>query len=1576
MKEINWNIFKAKFNGKETSTFESLAYQLFCSEYDIKIGVFRFKNQTGIETEPITVDKKTIGFQAKFYNTKVSDNKDDIIDSLKKAKRENTQLNIVLLYLNQEVSESSTKGKKDPEYKTEIETEARKLGLTIEWRVPSHFERQLALPENQYLTNFFFSQEKSIVDFLEEINAHTENLIHPIQTDILYNGQSIKINRNHELNSVQNWIGNSKAIIVSGEGGSGKTALIKELYLKTNETIPFYGFKAAEFSVENIKSLFNKYGDYSLGEFINAHTEELRKVILIDSAEKISDLENQDPFKEFLSALLKDNWTIIFTTRLSYLDDLRFQFISVFRIQFQEICIQNLTQKDVQLFAIQNSFELPTNEKLKTLIQNPFYLDEYLRNYTSGDNLPTYTQFKDRIWLRKIQNASFTKNNIHILRENCFLNIVKNRIERGTFFVSADQCSDEVLALLQKDEIIAYDQNSGGYFITHDIYEEWGQNVLTERAYAASTDYKNFLTDIGNSLSMRRTFRGWLSDKLYDKADEIKEFIESSFNNGEIETFWKDEILTSVLLSEYSCEFFARNSDFILSDDHQALKRIIFLLRISCKEIDNSILGFLGNIEEISLSYVYTKPKGAGWESLIDLVYQKREDFDLNSMHYILPVLQEWCSCSKTGVTTKQAGLLALKFYEELFSIEDLVYESQVADKLVKVIVSCAAEIKDELSEIYDKVFEKGGVERRESYYELCKVLVSSELDIITIVKELPECVIKFADLFWYEENQDKYRYGSSMGVEKYYSLSSRREYFPASAYQTPMYWLLTFHYEKAVEFILNFTNRAVKAYVDSRFDNSVEEVELIISHRKKKKQYLSHCLWNMYRGHGSPVTPYLLQSIHMALEKTLLERAEKEDAEIIESDLIHLVEHSDSASISAVVTSVVLAYPNKFYNVAKILFSSSSFMLQDRLRSLSGEQHAKSVASIGIGLSNRDGRFERERAKTFEQKHRNHSLESLIINYQFFKDENMSDEIVEKRQKEIWKLIDDLCTELPDKKEETDSDKTIRLLLSRIDRRKMNPKVEQQGDKILIDFNPTIDKDLKKHSEDALAQSNEIMKYSALRLWGVNKFEQRNEYGNYEQYETNPELVLKETKEIVEGFNTTDDPSYFLFNKSAPAYTCSALVRDYSTRIAPDDLKFCRDIIIEYAAAPFQEGYDYQISDGVEVAVNAIPYLIDQYQNDKDDLALILLLLLFDTHPIGQYKRICDYSIEAFHQKLWGLLPDLAKQILFTYLQFQPKHNKLFKKLNEASIKEHGWSKVSRSKLIEEFLNQYESEIKSCLTSKPKFEELVVSDYSIEELEIAFKLIPNDTSDKSLTVFVLGIVPIFSKSLLHDDREREVDYSLRNKVFVKFAFFILNREPKEVKELIKPFVEEFTTNEQTALFFQELISAEDKLQKYDQFWSVWECFYAQIIKADNHRGYDLSRVIHNYLLAWNYWKESAKDWHSLKAKEKTFYKNIVNDIGHLPAVFDAIAQFLNEIGSVFLNEGIFWISDLVSKNDQNKLEKNTIYYVEKLVRRYVYLNRTKVKQDIKIKQKILIILNFLIERGSVNAYLLREDTL
>ena len=1584
MKELNWNNFKSKFNGKERSSFEYLSYQLFCNEYENDIGIFRFKNQAGIETEPIEFDGEYIGFQAKFYETKISDNKAEIIDSIKKGKRENPELNKILFYLNQEFSESSTRKVKNPAYKKEIEKTAKSINVVIDWRVPSHFERQLALPKNNYLNDYYFGLGKSITDSLGELINHSEILLLPIQENIEFGENKIRIDRESIINDIKKVSENSGIVIISGEGGSGKTAIIKEFYRNNKDTIPFYIFKATEFNFDDTQSLFKQYNNLSLNDFIDAHSKETKKIIVIDSAERISDLENQEPIKEFILSLIKNSWTILFTTRLSYLDDLRFQFIEVFRLPFKQISIANLTESELIVLSKKHKFKLPKNERLNKLILNPFYLSEYLRNYNSIDNTINYFEFKSVLWNKKIQNSTYRKNNIHINREKCFLSIIKEKNKTGDFFVNPIECSSETLSLLQTDEIISYNSNNGGYFITHDIYEEWGLNKLVDRSFLINQSYNKFLVEIGFSLSIRRAFRIWLSNKLIEKPDEVKTFIETIFTDETINQVWKDEALVSILLSEYSDEFYLQFHDSILKDNYSVLKKSIFLLRIACKEIDNSIYDLLG--KNTTLDYLHTKPKGNGWHSVINLISNNIESFDVLDLLFIAPLFEEWVSSNSSGESTKKVGLFALHFYKKMQLEDKYSYSNDSQKILIKIINKGAFELKDELSLVFDDIIKNNWSNHNDPYYDLCLSTLKPDLYAFITIKVLPEYVLKLADIFWFKPPIES-KYYSGYGIEEKYSITtdSRNNFSPASSLQTPIKSLLLFSFKNTIDFILNFTNKTVESYMNSDINDSIEEIEIHVSDKIKVKQVISQSLWHLYRGNSSPVTPYLLQSIHMALEKHLMDIAKKNKPEIIESWLIYLIKESKSASITSVVTSVVLAFPDKLFNVAEILFSCHKLFLYDNFRAVS-EYQAKSLYSIGYGLNYRDKKYSDERIKTCDDSHRNTSLETLALNYQLFKSEEISDEISVNRIETIWQIIDEFNSNLPNSDKETDEDKTTRLLLARIDKRKLKITTEVKGDKLLLNLTPEIDEELKKHSDESLKESMSVMKYSALKLWATFKLEGDIKHEKYEEFQNDYKKVLVFTKEIIDGLKI-DDAQFHLFNSSIPSLCCSALIRFYSSELTNNEKEFCKNVIIEFATAPFQDGYNYQISDGVKEAISSIPFLIKLFPDNTNDFNFILLLILMDDRSLGNEVRVCDFAVKAFIDHLWDTSLLNAFKILYCFLKFKP----LFSTIKNGKTKKEDMHyrrmRLPNQKIVQEFIKQYEKEIEEAFDNDFEVKEIDVEIYSLLDLSVIFDLIPVKTKDKTLLNYASEITSFLSDRLLKDNRQRDrdpkrdrsedVDSLFQFKILNKFAYFVLYRPVSEINRFVKPFVDNFQTSEEMATFFEKFVWAEDKINQYEQFWVVWGQFYQKVVESSKHGdGYNHKKVIRAYLLAGNYWRETAKDWRSLKDRERLFYKKIVNDLNDDTAVLDSIAQFLNEIGSNFLDEGIFWISELVGEKEHKKLGVNTIYYTELLIRKYIYLNRTKVKFDAKIKVEIIGILNFLINTGSVNAYLLREDIL
>lgn len=220
----NWDIFRAKFSENPQYNFEWYCYMLFCKEFNQPYGVFRYKNQSAIETNPIKIDSELIGWQAKFYDTSLSSHKVDFLNTIEKSKRDYPNITKLLFYTNQEWGQN--KGQK-PQGLIEVEEKAKELNIILEWRTASFFESEFVSTKNEVFAKHFFTSEKSIFVLIEEQQKHTENILSQIQTSISFNNQDFGINRNKQLEELKDTP--QQISILSGIGGVGKTVLIKKL---------------------------------------------------------------------------------------------------------------------------------------------------------------------------------------------------------------------------------------------------------------------------------------------------------------------------------------------------------------------------------------------------------------------------------------------------------------------------------------------------------------------------------------------------------------------------------------------------------------------------------------------------------------------------------------------------------------------------------------------------------------------------------------------------------------------------------------------------------------------------------------------------------------------------------------------------------------------------------------------------------------------------------------------------------------------------------------------------------------------------------------------------------------------------------------------------------------------------------------------------------------------------------------------------------------------------------------------------------------------------------------------------
>lgn len=1579
MQQINWGNFNAKFNGKEQESFEWLCYLLFCYEIKKEIGISRYLNQAGIETDPVEFNGEVIGWQAKYYSNTLSEHSKDFKKSIYTTSVHHPDVTKIIFFTNKDF----TQGKKanDPKYKIDIENHAKAKGITIEWRTACFFESPFVCIENANIAQHFFSLEKSVIDFIGELKHHTETILNPIRSKILFNDFEIKIDRSQTTKNLKGLLKNSSVLIISGEAGVGKTAVIKDFYFQIKGTTPFYIFKAIEFNVPNINQLFANYGNFTLSDFIKEHDKETEKYVIIDSAEKLSDINHHETFQEFLSTLIENGWKTIFTTRYSYLDDLKYQFVEVFNLNYLVLPVDNLTKKELVELSRTYQFILPSNDRLRELLRNPFYLNEYLRNYRSLETSINYSDFKRILWSKQILNSAYRKNNLHIKREDCFLKIAQKRSNTGQFFVKVDECDGEILQKLEFDEIIKYDHSSGGYFITHDIYEEWALDKVVESAFHNARDYKIFYQNIGSSLPIRRAFRNWLTEKLYLKREDVKTIIESSINDAGVESYWIDEVLVSVLLSDYSESFFQLFESKLLENDQTLLLKCVFLLRIACKEIDESFLNLLGltRLDGISLKTLFTKPKGSGWVSTINFIYKHKKDFGLRHINAILPLLNDWNNKNKEGATTKKASQISMFFYDELTKNGrfGFGYRNETKKQLINTILNGSFEIKAELTDIINKAALQKEIDRRSKYYDLFHTVLSSVTDSIEIAKNLPEQIISLANKYWFQNPCQSDFYSGRLEVEQYYCISPQNlDYFPSSAFQTPIFNLLRFAPNQTVDFILSFTNKTVECYSKSKLNKEVEEVVFFIDENHSIKQFISDRLWKTYR--GTHVSTHILESIHMALERWLLEIAKTSTKDIIEKWCLYLLENSKSASITAVVTSVVFSQPSKLFNIATILFKTKLFFIFDKNRWIS-DQHQKSCLITlrdRFGVNYKNEIHENERIDACDDKHRKFDLEQLTIYYQFFKiEEELEDEVLRK-QEIIWNIFDKYYQELPASTEETESDKTWRLFLARMDRRKMRPEVDEKDGQTVISFHPEIEPELRKFSEESLQKSSFALKHTSLQLWSTFRFtKDESKYIQYIQYEENPQTIISEIKEIIKEIKDPQNEDFYSLNHSIPAYACSVLVRDYFEKLSSEDREFCKSVLLEKASLPLRfESYQYQISDGTEPAIISLPSLLDLFPNDKEEIKLLLFLLL-----LNPQEEISAFATSAILHNLWKINYEDAHSIFIGCLLLKPKYINF-----RAETKKRNYEKnifdVSEKQIIENFIDNHEVELENLVANKLSY--VNITDFintDIGVLNTAFELIPLDRRNQDHELFLTGVLPIFAKKIfLEDDAS---DYTYVHRFLKKFAYLVLMSSKTRIQAYLEPFFSAFGSSRDASDFFAEFISAEDKLNQYDEFWIVWDTFYEKIVElCEKNNSYHYTKaIIHNYLFAWSYWKKDTKEWHTIREKEKAFFKKIAFDVGYHPSVLYSISKVLNDICSNFIEDGISWISSILESNEKlssEELEINTIYYLESLARKYIFTKRQRIKTNPRLKTQLIIILDFLIEKGSSSGYLLREDIL
>lgn len=1561
---IDWKVFEYKFSQNPRRAFENLSNILFCYEMKQPYGIFRYFNQPYIETSTVMApDGLVTGFQAKYYDagTPLSSKEAELKKAIEGAKKKYININRILFYVNKEMSASTRKDTEKPAYQSNIEKYGRDLGITIEWRVLGNIEQILLDLPN--IRDLYFNPRPGLMRYIELIQIHGESLLANIQSEILYQERTIKIL--HDTQELHKFLSSDSSVcIVYGEAGTGKSGIVKDLINEIqiqNNGSDFFIFSTTDLDVEEEVLFLKKYGEYLIEDAFSLYPEDGPKLCVIESAEKLFTLTHPQVFESLIRKFISNGWKMIFTIRTAYKNG--FCNLVLSDIPFTEIQINRISAEMLKSLGEQYNFQLPKDEKVKDLLRDLFYLKLYLKlSPLSLDEQFSSELFMEQIWRKVIRNDDYRVKNLPTRREQMARNIIFSMLHQEVSIYRSGAADDyEALQALEESGVIAaYDGSADSWMMSHDVYEEMiVKHIFTDR-YQQHIFTEKFRDGFGASLRARKLYRIWLEDLLAQGEKDLVNFLISVLQSF-TEQPWKDETLIALMQSSSDDAF--RILNMVMSwEQYKLFARAVFLLNTACRDIDRELIQKLSGLTVNQ--YRITRPDGSAWYTIFKFIYNNRTQIPWNTqtLDIVVNSLKTWTGTFKTGETTRFSGIIALNLKSLLWKNTEYPHSPQRDERFIMLndtILASAMELKQELSIIFNDAISAGIYDECRENDLLLEKSLSNIFNCGQICQALPLEVIRLAENSWLKPTETEYEYDfGSIEIESAFGLSSfaQRRYEPSSAFQTPLYILLQVNPKEAMDLILRLLNRAADFNRASRWENNHHEtfeIEIRLSSKEVVRQICSDRFWNMYR--GTSVAPELLESALMALEKWLLEGLGNAKPEILSSCCLYLLRNSKTAAITAVILSAVVSCPDKLFEIACILLKTKEIFILDVAR-----LQAEGTANLFKGAIASHKLYDDERIKSNNLDFRKIHFEKILIDYQL-KPPKLSQKEFDERLKRLYMAFDEATTDI-------DSwEPTLQYAYYRADLRKRRVSTGKTTEgKSFIALETDYPENLTKISAQNEQNRQQLFQHIPLFYWADARLKHDQQAAQiYSQFEIGPDPVLNEVKQILK-----EEGGFHFFDMATAINACCVLLKDEKEQMRVEQSALCANIVMDYCRLLAVKKCIYQTGAGFEAAISTLVTLVSSSNLSAEwTNPLFLLLALMMTG-----KKACEISLASVSNFLWESDKKAAWKLLRTYAGIVPRYLK----------------EVRRDTSVEQFFSDNASEIEKMFQEDVyEFINIPTNELEINQLILLQRMM--SPKDKTLFDMVLKIGEriwdtIFGK--YPKDKKIRRDYESEHGYMQWLGEYVLNLSEDLQSVLLESLMQKVRYDREFISFLKIVICAEDTEPRYDSFWNFWSLLknyiFSECEKNDEKNpvlnnsmstDFGLGGVLTVYLLAFI----DMQSWHSLRDEAFILYQEAANRIGNASILY-AICKVLNTLGSnIFFNYGVEWLSDLVEHHPEihdASLPMNTVYYAEEYMYRYVKDQIYTLKSDPQRRQKVLNVLNFLVNRGSSLGFMLREEVI
>jgi hypothetical protein len=1477
--------------------------------------------------------------------------------------------------------------------------------------------------------------DEVILDAIENLNKNSQRVLSRVRNSI----GSLCLPRTIIEENAKNLITSCELAIFTGKPGSGKSALVKHIFESLQDDYETLAFQGEQLDRKNIEQIFSEHPfDFTitLDKVLDSPAFNKKKILLIDSIEKVLETSNADTILDFFELLSKrQDITLVLTCRSYAIEQLKIRFLRHFP-PFPHFEVPMLTDPELILVAETYPVIKPflTNISLSKVLQIPFNLDKAisLPENSLNEGIDSETKFKQIMWEYVIEGLDKeTDANKRIIRGEVFMKIALQRASTMSAYTNVPDAQPAILHALISDNIIDPEPIfKKSFAAAHDIYEDWALTRHIESNHlkyiTEEGNYIIFYESLGSSPAIRRAYRIWISEKIQTISHSVNGFIKSTLKEHKIQKYWKDEMLIAIMQSPYSDAFLLENRDFLFTNNFEYFKRINFLVQVACQEPDFTLLNHVKPENRIQLYHnINLVPFGEGWINLINFIYSNLDMLE-SQMRLILSMMLQWQKVLKTNQPLPaEAGNVGriLVWYYKLFTSTKVLPESRKSngEKLhngIVLVFRLSKLVKEDLKLIIENAFHyKKNTDDDYAIRNLYDKIIDLVLDgheNKNICFLFPELVMEIAEKKWFyypptREEIDELNkispfgahYRSGIHSENNFGLKENiaRDYFPASPYQTPILNLLYVSPYKTIKFIIKLLNHAADSYIQSDYGMNNEflfpadtrsEVSINMLNGKQITHYASPTLWNMFRG-TYIAAPYLLESVLMALESYMLSVAEtlsevKDDKYLEHLERLWdycydaLISESNNVMASAVLLSVSSAYKNIVGRRIFPLLKVKEIYQWDLYRHIN-ERKARSM----IGLEKNAIIHQRLLYNFQKLEHRNKNIQDLVIDLS----------LISKYTEEIFAIIDVFNSQNP-------TDNNWRMMLSRMDRRKFKFVAEIENG---IVVETELDEDLKQIVEENKKVQAETNVVSNASLWCIKKF--NNETVDNDNYETWSKFYSVSISSI-------SNKSIHKLHKNT-ALIAAIGIRDFFISLSDSEKRWCINTIIEvfnYEIFERNKQADLLHSTFTAFETDGVFSVIPIVMSHSDiSLKNLLKQHIFFALITIEEKSERDCLIESINKNLWqsesiyvlrcidslikySEISHLRRRIAYYQQEYEiPRKNRLFlffktvwgkiqlKILRKQSVidqtrSDNKYNEISN--IYSTILDQIMEEIIQD-TAPSNFENLDFETSRTDYLFEALKIIPANTHYEILRDYYVTLLHMILENVNNnfESYNDKIHYSLQQLFQQKFALFLLTQPGDIALNHFKKLIDWCYTPELKGRFSNKRYEfAEKCLDEIIQQLIDDESKSSQFWLLWDYllqKSLENKNFIFDSKLLLNYQFIPTSKYDWIPLKgKKYFFETLILEGGDLYSAVKLIAG----IGfNELMPDGIIWLAERISNEWPDK--EYWTFYVEKIVIQTYYdsARRKEIMETAKFRNAFISVLDKLLDNSaSSTAYIIRDD--